>query len=174
MSTTDPYGKTDRLDETSLEVIVARLEARGKHPFFDRMMREYLDAMEIDAAETVLDMGCGTGVASRAIARRPDFTGTVLGIDLGPFLVETAIRLAGEEGLADKVSFRVGDSSSLDLMDSQFGAVIAHTLLSHVGDPLAVMRPSSRATSPSRIRSPRASSARPQASRPNSPRSRNW
>ncbi len=86
--TTDPYGKTDRLDETSLEVIVARLEARGKHPFFDRMLREYLDAMEIDAAETVLDMGCGTGVAARAIARRPDFTGTVLGIDLGPFLVD--------------------------------------------------------------------------------------
>ena len=46
MSTTDPYGKTDRLDETSLEVIVARLEARGKHPFFDRMLREYLDAMD--------------------------------------------------------------------------------------------------------------------------------
>ncbi len=85
MSTTDPYSKTDRLDETSLEVIVARLEARGKHPFFDRMLREYLDAMEIDAAETVLDMGCGTGVAARAIARRPDFTGTVLGIDLGPY-----------------------------------------------------------------------------------------
>ena len=148
MSTTDPYSKTDRLDETSLEVIVARLEARGKHPFFDRMLREYLDAMEIDAAETVLDMGCGTGVAARAIARRPDFTGTVLGIDLGPFLVETAIRLAGEEGFADKVSFRVGDTSSLDLVDSRFDAVVAHTLLSHVGDPLAVVREIRRVVKP--------------------------
>ncbi len=69
-------------------------------------------------------------MASRAIARRLDFTGTVLGIDLGPFLVETAIRLAGEEGFADKVSFRVGDKSILDIVDSRFDAVVAHTLVS--------------------------------------------
>ncbi|MCH8962035.1 MAG: methyltransferase domain-containing protein [Bacteroidetes bacterium] len=58
----------------------------------------------IEDGMTVLDMGCGTGVAARAIARRPDFTGTVLGIDLGPFLVETATRLAGEGGLADRMA----------------------------------------------------------------------
>jgi len=148
MSTADPYGNTDRLDETSLEAIVARLEARGKHPFFQRMLREYLDVMAIGAAGSVLDLGCGTGVAARAIARRPDFAGTVLGIDLSAFLVDTANRLAGAEQLADRVSFRVGDTSSLDLEDGRFDAVVAHTLLSHVRDPLATLREVRRALKP--------------------------
>lgn len=144
MGTVDPYGRTDRLDETSLEAIVTRLEARGKHPFFQKMLREYLDAMEIDAADTVLDLGCGTGVAARAIAGRPDFAGTVLGIDIAPFLVETADRLTREEGLAEKVSFRIGDTHSLDLGDGEFDAVVAHTLLSHVSDPLGTLKEARR------------------------------
>jgi predicted TPR repeat methyltransferase len=32
------------------------------------MLQDYLDAMQIDRAKTVLDIGCGTGVATRAIA----------------------------------------------------------------------------------------------------------
>jgi ubiquinone/menaquinone biosynthesis C-methylase UbiE len=34
------------------------------------MLNDYLNAMQIDTAKTVLDLGCGTGVAARAIARR--------------------------------------------------------------------------------------------------------
>jgi 2-polyprenyl-3-methyl-5-hydroxy-6-metoxy-1,4-benzoquinol methylase len=61
---------TDRLDDTSIQVVVNRLEARGKHPVFAQMLADYLDAMLIDPAETVLDLGCGTGMVARAIARR--------------------------------------------------------------------------------------------------------
>ena len=70
MSTVDVYRVTDKLDDLTLDVVVTRLEARGKHPRFIAMMNEYLDAMDIDSAKTVLDIGCGTGVAARAIARR--------------------------------------------------------------------------------------------------------
>ena len=41
----DPYHITDKLDDSLLEVIVTRLEARGKHPFFEGMLQDYLDAM---------------------------------------------------------------------------------------------------------------------------------
>lgn len=75
MSTMDPYGTTNQLDDTVLHAIVTRLEARGNHPFFARMLHEYLDAMQIETAYTVLDMGCGTGVVARTIARRPGFAG---------------------------------------------------------------------------------------------------
>ena len=71
MSTIDPYRKTNKLDDTLLKVLVTRLEARGKHPYFIKILQEYLDAMHIDEAQKVLDMGCGTGVASRSIAHRP-------------------------------------------------------------------------------------------------------
>jgi len=38
--------------------MISRLEVRGKHWFFQKVLRDYLDAMDIDSAETVLDMGC--------------------------------------------------------------------------------------------------------------------
>ena len=124
MSTVDPYAMTDRLDDALIQVVVARLEARGKHPVFAKMLQDYLDAMRIDTAKTVLDLGCGTGVAARAIARRGGFSGRVTGIDLSPRLAATARRLAIEEGLGDRVEFRAGDTRSLDLADGATGAAL--------------------------------------------------
>jgi 2-polyprenyl-3-methyl-5-hydroxy-6-metoxy-1,4-benzoquinol methylase len=95
----DPFRIIDELEDVLLDVMVSRLEVRGKHWFFQKVLREYLDAMDIDSADTVLDMGCGTGVAARTIARRANFSGRVTGRDLGPYLVEAATRLANEEGL---------------------------------------------------------------------------
>ena len=144
MTSSDPYAVTDSLDDALLQVIVTRLETRGRHPAFEKMLMDYLNAMSIDAAKTVLDMGCGTGVAARTIARRRDFSGRVLGIDLSPTLAQTAARLAADEGLRDRVEFRAGDSRRLDLGEGVFDAVVAHTLLSHVDDPLAVLREAAR------------------------------
>jgi len=93
MGALDPYRITNRLEDPLLDVMVSRLEARGEHWFFQNVLREYLDAMDIDSASTVLDMGCGTGVAARTIARRANFSGKVTGIDLSPYLVEAAKRL---------------------------------------------------------------------------------
>jgi ubiquinone/menaquinone biosynthesis C-methylase UbiE len=130
---------TDTLPTPILDVIATRLEARGKHPVFQQMLHEYLDAMAIDSAQTVLELGCGTGVAARAIAQRSGFSGTVVGLDLSEHLVADAQRLAAAEGVSDRVSFRVGDTRGLDLPDETFDAVIAHTLISHVDDPRAVL-----------------------------------
>lgn len=144
MGAADPYNKTDKLDNALLETIVTRLEGRGNHPFFVKMMHEYLDAMDIDTKGVVLDLGCGTGVAARGIAARPGFSGTVLGIDLSPYLVQAAERFAAQEGYGGSITFQTGDTRSLDLEDTRFDAVVAHTLVSHVEDPLTVVREASR------------------------------
>jgi ubiquinone/menaquinone biosynthesis C-methylase UbiE len=148
MKPSDPYAATDKLDESLLQVIVTRLETRGKHPLFEKMLRDYLDAMQIDTAQTVLDIGCGSGVAARAIARRRDFSGHVLGIDLSPALAQKASELAADEGLAKHVEFRPGDSRKLYLADGAFDAVVAHTLLSHVDEPLSVVKEAARLVRP--------------------------
>jgi ubiquinone/menaquinone biosynthesis C-methylase UbiE len=139
MGTVDVYRITNQLDDATLDVLVTRLEARGKHPRFAEMLQEYLDAMAIDSARSVLDLGCGTGVAARAIARRPEFSGRVTGVDRSPHLVAAAARLAHEEGIGEKTQFRAGDSHSLALRDAEFDAVVAHTLFSHLDDPRAVL-----------------------------------
>lgn len=148
MNTVDPFGRTDKLEDNMLEALVLRFEARGKHPQFSKMLHEYLDAMDIAAAARVLDIGCGTGLAARAIARRAGFAGTVTGVDLSPYLVTAAKRLAAEEGVAQRLEFRTGDVHKLDFPDNSFDALVAHTLLSHVEDPLSVLMEAARVVKP--------------------------
>lgn len=144
----DPFGRTDKLDDGTLEALVLRFEARGKHPQFSKMLREYLDAMDIAATARVLDIGCGTGLAARTIARGTGFGGTITGVDLSSYLVAAAKRLAGEEGIAERLEFRTGDVRNLEFPDNSFDAVVAHTLLSHVDDPLSVLKEAARVVKP--------------------------
>src|SRR3712207_1982516 len=127
------------MDEQTLGVIATRLEARGRHPFFLRAIDEYMSELARAGAETVLDLGCGTGVAARAVARRPEVRGPITAIDISAHLVEAAKRLAAEEGLGGRIDFRVGDAHGLGLPDGGFDAVLMHTLVSHVADPAAVL-----------------------------------
>jgi ubiquinone/menaquinone biosynthesis C-methylase UbiE len=148
MGTVDVYRITDELDHPTLDVLATRLEARGKHPRFIEMMQQYLGAMRIDSAATVLDLGCGTGVVTRAIAQRKGFAGRVIGIDRSSYLTAAARRFAEEEGVGSVVEFHTGDSQSLNLPDAAFDAVVAHTLISHVEDERAVMREIARIVKP--------------------------
>jgi ubiquinone/menaquinone biosynthesis C-methylase UbiE len=148
MASIDPFGRTDKLDDNMLAALVTRFEARGKNPRFAKMLGDYLDAMSIDRTARVLDMGCGTGLAARAIARREAFAGHITGVDLSPYLVAAAKRLASEERLAGHLEFLAGDVRTLNFADGSFDAVIGHTLLSHVEDPLAVLKEAARVVRP--------------------------
>lgn len=148
MPTMDVFSMTDQLEDAILDVMVERLETRGAHPRFVAMMDDYLDAMAIDEVREVLDLGCGTGIVARAIAKRADFSGRVIGVDLSTYLVEVASRLSTEEGLADSVRFEAGDTQSLGFESDSFDAIVAHTLMSHVPDPDAVLGEAARLVRP--------------------------
>jgi ubiquinone/menaquinone biosynthesis C-methylase UbiE len=128
-------------DEATLERFAERLEYRGRDPRFVAYREAYLDAMDLPPAAAVLDLGCGTGVVTRALAAR---AGTVLGVDQSPEFIAAAERLAGD----DRVEFAVGDAHALDLPDAAFDAVVAHTLVSHVRDPSAVLAEAARVVRP--------------------------
>ncbi len=175
MTSFDAYRVTDQLDDGVLDAIATRLEVRGRHPVFVAMMDEYLDAMGIDDAKTVVDLGCGTapsrfatGVAAVASPAGQGSPGASSGVDRSPYLIAAATRLAGDEDLAARTHFLVGDTQSLDLDDDGFDAVVAHTLISHVESPAAVLgrrphadqprrQPRSRAAEAARIAKPGAS-----------------
>ena len=74
------------------------------------MLAAYLGVMHLEDAGTVLDMGCDTGVASRARVRRPEFTAKVGGVDFSPYLITAAARLAAEQRLDDRIDFAVADT----------------------------------------------------------------
>lgn len=148
MSARDPYRFLSELEETTVQSLINRLESRGKEPTFARLLDAYLDKLPLVSSVHVLDLGCGTGVAARALARRKNFSGQVTGVDHGPVFIEAATRLAAEEGIGDKVKFHVGDAHALDYSDGSFDAVILHTLISHVTEAMTVLKEAARVVRP--------------------------
>jgi ubiquinone/menaquinone biosynthesis C-methylase UbiE len=132
----------------TVERFIERLEFRAKDPTFTAYREAYLRLLDLPRAEAVLDLGCGTGVVTRAIAARNGFAGTVTGIDQSPEFIAAAERLAAADGLGDRVEFAVGDAHALDLPDASFDVAVAHTLVSHVRDPLAVLAEAARVIRP--------------------------
>ena len=135
-------------DTATLERFIQRLEYRGTDPTFTAYRDAYLKLIELPPTAGVLDLGCGTGVVTRAIAARDGFTGTVTGIDQSLDFIAAAHRLAADEGVADRVEFVLGDAHDLDLPAASFDAAVAHTLVSHVRDPLAVLAEAARVVRP--------------------------
>jgi SAM-dependent methyltransferase len=98
------------------------------------------------AGETWLDVGTGTGGVAVRAARAG---ATVTGSDLAPALIETAKRLAAEEGL--EIRYEVGDAEQLpyadgsyDIVSSSFGAIFAPTHEAVARELARVTRPAGR------------------------------
>lgn len=144
MSARDPHRYVNELDAAALERLIARLESRAKDEVFTRLFDKYASRLLAEAPARVLEIGSGTGAMMRSLARRPEFTGTALGIEQSPAFVEAARRLADQEGVGDRVEFRVGDAHRLDVADQSFDAVIINTVISHVSDTTTVLREMAR------------------------------
>ena len=148
MGTRDAYCFINDLDASTVEGLIARLEFRGKDPTFTRMRDAYLAQLALPPTAHILELGCGTGVVLRALARRRDFSGRLIGVDQSPALIAAARRLAAEEGVDQRIEFQVSDVHHLSVADSGFDAVVAHTLVSHVADPLMVLKEAARVVRP--------------------------
>jgi SAM-dependent methyltransferase len=90
------------------------------------------------AAPRLLDLGCGLGASSLALARAYP-RATVLGIDLDDASVAGARAAAAEAGLADRVSFAVGDAAHLS-PEAPFDLVTVFEALHDMGDPVGALR----------------------------------
>ena len=149
MSARDPHRFVNELGAESVQRLVARLEARAKDAVFTRLFEQYAHELPHAASAHLLEIGCGTGAMVRALAARPGFEATVLGVDHSPVFVAAARCFAREAGLPpERFAFEVGDAQSLTLADACFDAVFAHTLLSHVGHPRAVLAEMARVLKP--------------------------
>jgi ubiquinone/menaquinone biosynthesis C-methylase UbiE len=132
-----PYGRFDFYsDAASIELEMARersarLEQRGRADDEIATRNAYLDLVAVGPGERVLDIGCGSGVVTRALARRVAPGGFAIGLDPSPALLGIARELADRDGVGTWIDFRVGDARALPFSDAEFDAVIAATALSH-------------------------------------------
>jgi ubiquinone/menaquinone biosynthesis C-methylase UbiE len=107
-----------------------------------------LQALDLGAGERVLDVGCGFGEFTCAMA---DAASNVLGIEVSASIVDAARASAPARRAGGRVEFRVGDAVALPLSPDEWGSFdVSHTrfLLESVPDPLAVVAQMVRAVRP--------------------------
>ncbi|GAC1595461.1 MAG: hypothetical protein NVS3B21_18500 [Acidimicrobiales bacterium] len=100
----------------------------------------------IEPGGTVLDVGCGTGIALSEIAEIVGPAGTVVGLDPSNAMLEQArVRLEGRSARFELVE---GTASSTGLETDRFDAVRTERVLMHVSHPLEAMAELARVTRP--------------------------
>jgi ubiquinone/menaquinone biosynthesis C-methylase UbiE len=144
----DIFRLAPSMDATVLETIAARLEFRGTDEGYARRSQAYLPRLPLAHARRILALGCGTGIEVRALRRltRPDTA--IVGVDHSSTLIDAAQRLTTDEGLADNVTYQVGDAHQTPYGDDEFDIITLHTLISHVEDPLQVLGEARRLVRP--------------------------
>lgn len=101
-----------------------------------------LDAADVGPGTSLLDLGCGTGEFAAAAAARG---ARVVGVDIDPDAVKIASAAVGP------ARFEVGDVHDLGpvtVLGGPFAVVAALQLLTHVANPLRVLREASRVAAP--------------------------
>lgn len=106
----------------------------------DRLLEPFVDPL-IDAAapragERVLDIGCGAGATTRALARRIEPGGLALGVDISGPLVEAARARAAAEGLTS-AAFVQADAQAYAFEAEDFDAVVSRFGVMFFEDPEA-------------------------------------
>jgi ubiquinone/menaquinone biosynthesis C-methylase UbiE len=107
---------------------------------------EYLD---VEPGDSILEVGCGAGDDSLALAQMVGASGRVVGIDAGEDMISEAKKRAENSNLP--VEFFVQDACNLDFPDNTFDGCRADQVFQHVGDPrkgvsevIRVARPGAR------------------------------
>jgi SAM-dependent methyltransferase len=95
---------------------------------------------------SLLDCGCGVGSITLDLAERVA-PGRVIGIDMDERQLVIAREGARERGLMN-VTFQQGSVYALGFADAPFDAVLAHTLLFHMSEPLRALKEIRRVLKP--------------------------
>jgi 2-polyprenyl-3-methyl-5-hydroxy-6-metoxy-1,4-benzoquinol methylase len=87
--------------------------------------------------KTVIDIGCGPGHYSVALAARG--AARVLGVDFAAGMIDIAKKRAESAGVADRCTFTLGDFLEVT-GDEQFDYAIVMGFMDYIEDPLTLMK----------------------------------
>jgi SAM-dependent methyltransferase len=138
----DVYREIDRSVDPA--ALVAALEVRGRDAALRRVRHQFLRSIPVRRRDTVLEVGCGTGVVLRDLVPMVGAGGRLAGVDPSRAVLKEARRLCRGTG----VNLRLADGAKLPFKDAGFDVTLAVTVLLHVADPVAVVREMTRVTRP--------------------------
>jgi SAM-dependent methyltransferase len=141
----DPWRAVDA--QPTAETMAAALEVRGQTPSQIRLRRRFLKWLPVRVRDRVLEVGCGTGVVARDLARLVGRAGVVSAVDPSATLLARARALSrGAPG--GRIAFRHADGHRLPFADRRFDAALAITVILHVEDPVRVAKEMTRVVRP--------------------------
>lgn len=121
----------DRFDNSAQTKELQRLDYQSQ--VFHSLGQKIRQDAGLTPTMRVLDLGCGTGIISQAIAQSLT-SGSIVGIDRSAAMIEAAeSRLQAQK--APNLTFQVGNSESLDLPAASFDFVYARLLFQHLSNP---------------------------------------
>ena len=106
---------------------------RAKEEGTDKMLRQ----LGVDAGDTVVDLGCGTGFHARRLRGLVGPTGDVVCVDLQPELLEIAGRLAAAEGV--DLTRVQGEPAAIPLPDASADHLLLVDVYHELQDPAAML-----------------------------------
>ena len=92
------------------------------------------EAASVKPGDSVLDVGCGTGVLSREVADRAGSDGRVFGLDVNEDMLALTRRICPD------IDWHQGDAGELPFDDTSFEAVVSQFALMFVPDQMAALQ----------------------------------
>lgn len=98
--------------------------------------------LELQAGESIVDIGSGIGGPARWLANR--FNCKVIGVDLTPEFCEAARQLNVHTKMVDRVVIHEGSALALPLPDASFDRAYSQYVVMNIADKLGVYREAAR------------------------------
>ena len=151
------YGKSGLIDR-----IYAALTAVGKdigslkpedltpvdefHTRGPAATKDLARLLAIKPGERVLDLGCGIGGPARYLKRT--FAVSVIGVDLTPEFIDTAVALSERVGMGGQIAFQVANALHIPFPDESFDIVWSQNVAMNIADRAGLYREIRRVLKP--------------------------
>lgn len=129
------------------QVIHAFADATGLRLIADTQRRS-IQSMSLEPGHCALDVGCGTGVGTLALAAAVGFAGVVRGVDYDAVKIAEARQHALLESVASRVFYHQANAIAMPWPDDYFNASRSDRVFQHMLEPVRAFDELVRVTRP--------------------------
>jgi SAM-dependent methyltransferase len=129
---------------------LAVLEDRGQDPSYRRVLRSLLAEAGAGPTDTLLEIGCGSGVILRWLATENLSSKPLTGMDLNAYFLREAETISEMKGVGHLIRWLHGDAEAIPLEDCSYDLILTYTVLEEceankaLSEILRVLKPGGR------------------------------